>query len=520
MTVGLIGTGDLLPLHAQRVESGGLCTAARRLQVTPGTTGACPRAPPSMPRAPAAPRRLLAVLAACLSFLPVASLTCSFGPPSCYADTPTRPVPYLVAPVPGGAGSHTLALGPGKGSCSYLCAASGFGVMAATAHVNASGFDAAYCYCGLAVDPASRVAPASSCNVPCPGNASQACGGQGFSSVYALDCDGPLPPAPVGPALAPGRQCSQPEAAAWGFCNTSWPLEARVDDLVGRIALVEMGPLLTARSAAPIPRLGLTAFYWGTNALHGVLGAGCRPATGACPTVWPDVVAMATSFNATAWRAMGATTGREMRAYDNLLWSQQGANPGGGLTAWGPTINLIRGACSVRKAAPSGCALRLQAPHPATLSGCRRRTPRRNLHLFLSLTAHLCPTTTTPAAPRRPEMGPRAGELLGRPLSVRRARRSCFRRPAARRGSALPAGRRDAEAPGGVQPGELRGSAGEGPGGGSACGSCGVRERACHAPTVPTPPHTAARRRRTTPPRASRTSSCGRRSTRASAPST
>lgn len=270
-----------------------------------------------------------------------AALTCGFGPPACYADAPARPVPYLVAPVPGGAGSHTLVLGPGEGSCAYLCAASGFGVMAATGYVNASGGRAAYCYCGVSIDPKAVPAPSASCDVPCPGNASQACGGRGFSSVYGLDCDGPLPPAPVGPALAPGRQCSQPEAAAWGFCNTSWPLEARVADLTARIALVEMGPLLTARSSSPIPRLGLTAFYWGTNALHGVLGAACRP-SGACPTVWPDVVAMATSWNATAWRAMGATTGREMRALDNVLWSGQGANPGGGLTAWGPTINVIR----------------------------------------------------------------------------------------------------------------------------------------------------------------------------------
>lgn len=38
---------------------------------------------------------------------------------------------------------------------------------------------------------------------------------------------------------------------------------------------------------------------------------------------------------------MGAVTGRELRALDNVVWSKQAA-PAGGLTAWGPTINLLR----------------------------------------------------------------------------------------------------------------------------------------------------------------------------------
>ena len=49
---------------------------------------------------------------------------------------------------------------------------------------------------------------------------------------------------------------------------------------------------------------------------------------------------MTAGWNASALWAMGATTGREMRAYDNLLWqaaSYTGVGTLGGLTSWGPS---------------------------------------------------------------------------------------------------------------------------------------------------------------------------------------
>jgi beta-glucosidase-like glycosyl hydrolase len=50
---------------------------------------------------------------------------------------------------------------------------------------------------------------------------------------------------------------------------------------------------------------------------------------------------MAASFNATAWRLMGATAGVEMRALYNVLYANS-SSPALGLTSWGPTINLLR----------------------------------------------------------------------------------------------------------------------------------------------------------------------------------
>lgn len=253
---------------------------------------------------------------------------CTYAPTAmCFADLPVRPVSYLADAADA---SMTLE------SCAQLCAASGFPIMAATANSQN-----AFCYCGLSINPNAKAAPVANCSLPCPGNPAEPCGGDGFSAVRQLTCDGPLPPAPVGPPLAPGRACSQPESATWPFCNVSLPLESRVADLVSRVSLAEMGAQLTSRESPAIPRLGIPAFYWGTNAIHGITGSNCLQDAGVCPTSWPNGVAMAASWNATAWHLMGTVTGRELRALDNVQWSQM-TQPNGGLTAWGPTINLLR----------------------------------------------------------------------------------------------------------------------------------------------------------------------------------
>ena len=251
------------------------------------------------------------------------------GPFICYADAPVRPVGYLAI-----AGAKALSVA----DCAAACAADGFPVIALTS--NAA--PAAYCYCGLAVAGGAQRAPsAANCSLACPGAPpGDNCGADGFSAVYALTCDGPLPPAPVGPPLAAGRACSQPEVRALPFCNTSLPRAARVADLVARLSLSELASQLQARSSAAVPRLGLPPFYWGSNNLHGISGSNCRP-TGRCPVSWPDGVAMTASFNETAWRLMGAVAGVEMRALYNVV-EANASSPGLGLTSWGPTINLLR----------------------------------------------------------------------------------------------------------------------------------------------------------------------------------
>ena len=51
--------------------------------------------------------------------------------------------------------------------------------------------------------------------------------------------------------------------------NTSLPIPERVADLVSRLSLPEKGLLLSSTTPA-IERLGIPAFNWGTECLHGV----------------------------------------------------------------------------------------------------------------------------------------------------------------------------------------------------------------------------------------------------------
>lgn len=170
-------------------------------------------------------------------------------PLACYNDSAPRPVSYLA-----GGDIPTMTVQ----SCGLLCTVDGFTVVGATGNPAAG-----YCYCGAGIDPKAQVVANSFCNITCPGNRSENCGGVGFTRVYNMTCDGPLPPQPVGPPLPFGRACSQAATRGWRFCNVSLSLDERVADLVARIALSEIGPQLTSRESPAIPRLGLPGFYWG-----------------------------------------------------------------------------------------------------------------------------------------------------------------------------------------------------------------------------------------------------------------
>lgn len=228
-----------------------------------------------------------------------------------------------------------------------------------------------YCYCGLQPDPSVVSTAASFCNLTCPGNHSQSCGGSGYMSLTGVVCNQPLPPAAVGPTLAPGRACSQAAAQRWPFCNASLPVDVRVQDLVNRISMTEAGGLLTARESIAIGRLGLPSFYWGTNAIHGIsipcatMGHDVR-----CASSFPETIALSSSFNRSLFRAVGAVVGKELRAFTNAK-----VTPNIGLTSWYVTChnNWVS-----QKYSPEPFFLPLRAPTINII-----RDPRRYLAVTL-----------------------------------------------------------------------------------------------------------------------------------------
>src|SRR5262245_2690011 len=71
--------------------------------------------------------------------------------------------------------------------------------------------------------------------------------------------------------------------------NPDLPFEARAADLVSRMTMEEKVSQLMHESA-PIPRLGIPAYNWWNECLHGVARAGVA-------TVYPQAIGMAASFD-------------------------------------------------------------------------------------------------------------------------------------------------------------------------------------------------------------------------------
>lgn len=91
------------------------------------------------------------------------------------------------------------------------------------------------------------------------------------------------------------------------FCRTSLPIKQRARDLVSRLTLDEK--VLQLVNAAPaIPRLGIPAYEWWSEALHGVahVGYGIRlNGTISAATSFPQVILTAASFDENLWYQIG-----------------------------------------------------------------------------------------------------------------------------------------------------------------------------------------------------------------------
>ena len=120
------------------------------------------------------------------------------------------------------------------------------------------------------------------------------------------------------------------------FQNTSLSFEQRVNDLVSRLTLEEkVGQMLN--TAPAIQRLGIPAYDWWNEVLHGVARTPYRV------TVYPQAIAMAATFDTTSLKLMGEYSATEGRAIYNKA-NQQGRTGQRyvGLTYWTPNINIFR----------------------------------------------------------------------------------------------------------------------------------------------------------------------------------
>ena len=118
------------------------------------------------------------------------------------------------------------------------------------------------------------------------------------------------------------------------FRNAALPLKTRVADLLSRLTPGEKISLLGYQSKA-VERLGIPAYNWWNEALHGVARAGKA-------TVFPQAIGMAASFNEDLMYQVADVISTEARAKYNLAVKQDRRLQYMGLTFWSPNINIFR----------------------------------------------------------------------------------------------------------------------------------------------------------------------------------
>jgi beta-glucosidase len=119
--------------------------------------------------------------------------------------------------------------------------------------------------------------------------------------------------------------------------NASQPLDARVNDLVGRLSLAEKIAELNCDAPA-IPRLSIPAYSYRNECLHGTVPDGYTS------TVFPQSIAMAAAWDTDLIHQEGDAVATEARATHNDYIAQHDGNSAIhlGLNFYAPNINIDR----------------------------------------------------------------------------------------------------------------------------------------------------------------------------------
>ena len=124
-------------------------------------------------------------------------------------------------------------------------------------------------------------------------------------------------------------------AQTYPYQNPQLSAQARAQDLLGRLTLQEKASLMLDESPA-IPRLGIKKFFWWSEALHGAANMGNV-------TVFPEPIAMASSFDDALLQRIFTAASDEMRAQYNKRMLNGGEDEKfHSLSVWTPNVNIFR----------------------------------------------------------------------------------------------------------------------------------------------------------------------------------
>ena len=119
------------------------------------------------------------------------------------------------------------------------------------------------------------------------------------------------------------------------YQNPNLSSKERAQDLLSRLTLEEKAQLMLDESPA-IPRLGIKKFFWWSEALHGAANMGGV-------TVFPEPIAMASSFNdALLFKVFNATSDEFRAQYNRRMLAGGDDEKFHSLSVWTPNVNIFR----------------------------------------------------------------------------------------------------------------------------------------------------------------------------------
>jgi len=118
------------------------------------------------------------------------------------------------------------------------------------------------------------------------------------------------------------------------YRNKDLSVQERAEDIVGKMSVQEQAEQLKYDAPA-IERLGLPAYNWWNEGLHGVARAGTA-------TMFPQAIGLAAMFDDDLMYDVGSAVGDEARAKYNEFSKHGDHDIYKGLTLWAPNVNIFR----------------------------------------------------------------------------------------------------------------------------------------------------------------------------------